>query len=463
MKSSDIYDINKKRQDCLDKYLKQHFLKNKSLLDIGCGIPYLLDYFLNKCSNIVMYDINDQLLNNNRLKYKNCQFEKFDAENSDLNRFFDVIINFSLLNHINNLDCHLNDVCKNCNYVILDLEICDSIDDDFIIKSRPSQNYIEKILSNNNFKFKVIKDSSLNTNIFKYDWIIQNTNNYNNGHNRFWICWRDGFEIPIKDEFIPQTSIILQGIINNNIDIINTISHYQKFGNIILSLYKDFEDINLINKVLKKFPNIEIIYNNYNEYRKEIIKLNKFINNNYKDNCYYQIKSSLLPFRKIISKYVVKTRIDHFYESIDDFMLWGRDQNKIISSSIYVRGSNYARYHLSDHLFQGKTKEINLLFNLALNNYNPGCPEINIWRPYIFYLASLENIHIDSLNDDDYSEWMAKKFYIYCINRNKSYKIKCNLGIKSYIKDVDTSNYIEDIDKTTDTSKLYFLVGCDII
>lgn len=47
---------------------------------------------------------------------------------------------------------------------------------------------------------------------------------------------------------------------------------------------------------------------------------------------------------------------------------------------------------------------------------------------------------------------MSKYFYIYCINRHTSYKLKYNHKIVTYIKERD---------KTKHDSKDYFLLGCD--
>jgi len=56
---------------------------------------------------------------------------------------------------------------------------------------RPSQTYVERILKNNVFQYKLIKDSILNSDFHIYDWDIQNTKTFQNGLRRFWICWKN--------------------------------------------------------------------------------------------------------------------------------------------------------------------------------------------------------------------------------------------------------------------------------
>ena len=253
-------------------------------------------------------------------------------------------------------------------------------------------------------------------------------------------------------QYYNNVTIILQGIINKNVDIFNTLSEYINYGQIIISIYDELEDIDIINNIKKTFPTVTIAHNNLKDNKLELTELNKFTNTPYMDNCYYQIKSTLKALEYVNTEYVVKSRVDHYYKSVDDFIIWGIHQNKIISSSIFVRGVNYAKYHLSDCLFSGKTCEISKMMNLALQNYNPGCPEVNIWKPYILHIAKINNVNLECLDDNSYAEFMAKYFYIYCINRHASYKI-------NYRKIINT--YINDRDKTTIDSKEYFLLGCD--
>jgi len=467
MFNNDKYFIwNESRFNCINKYINNSFFTNKNVLEVGCGFGDNGNNFTKLNCNVTSTDIRKNFIDIGKQKYPHINFNIFDAENEKINKFYDIIVDYSLSNHLKNFDLHLIDVCKNCNYLFLELEVSDALYDDFIITneeygedqsfykigSKPSENYVDRILSENNFNFKVIKDSILNTNDHKYDWCIKNTNKYNPSQNRYWICWKNNIECPIKNEFIEEVSIILQGRINKKINLEKTISLYQNHGTVILSLYRDLEDINYINHLLKKFPNIQIVNNSYFGYINELKGKNMFRNISYLDNCYYQIKTTLIAFRKVISKYVIKSRLDHYYSSIGDFIKWGIDQKKIISSSVFVRGVNYIRYHLSDHIFGGKKDEIYKIFKLALENYTPGCPEVNIWKPYIFYLASFENINLDHLDNLSYAKWMAKKFYIYCINRHFEYKLP-------YASNIVTK--LNDNDKTKTDSLDYFLNGCD--
>jgi hypothetical protein len=251
-----------------------------------------------------------------------------------------------------------------------------------------------------------------------------------------------------------NVTIILQGIIIPDVDLIYTLSQYIKVANIILSIYDSIGDNSCISEINNLYPNVRIIYNNYEEYKNDLMSINKFTDNSFINNCYYQIRSSKKALDIVTTEYIVKSKVDHFYSALadGDMIKWCIDHNKILSSSIYVRSYNCEKYHLSDHLFIGKTVEIKNVFSLALLNYSPGCPESNIWKYYIFDIAKKEGVNLDSLDCYEYAKYMASKFYIYCINRNEHYRVK--IGGTIY-------NKINDIDKTTDDSTNYFLYGCD--
>ena len=420
-----------RRINCVFKYINPSFFLNKSVIEFGCGYGDIGNYFSQVKSNVSSVDIREDFLEMTKYKYPHLNVYKFDAEKDELNINYDIAIHFGTLNHIDNIERHLNDVCKKCNYIILDLEIADSLYDEYIKKniyesgydqsfynngSKPSANYIENILTKNNFKFKIIKDPILDSNEHLYSWKIKNTESYFSGKSRFWICWNNNYECPIYSNYIENVSIVLQGKICNDIDIYHTLSHYISYGQVILSIYKDLTDINVINRICQYFPSVHIVNNNIIQNEIDLKSIGKFSGIPYHDNCYHQICTTLKGLDKVISKYVIKSRTDHYYASLNNFIKFMIDQNKIITSSVYVRGVDWTRYHLSDMLFGHYTNEIKLLFNLALTNYYPGCPEIVIWKPFLFYKASLDNINLDELDNNSYAEWMAKNCYVYCIN-----------------------------------------------
>lgn len=95
---------------------------------------------------------------------------------------------------MNNIESNLSNVCKKCDIILLETEVCDSLDSDVIkttengydqafhhVGSRPSQTFIENLLVHNEFSFKMIKDPILNSSFHKYDWETMNTKNWEHG------------------------------------------------------------------------------------------------------------------------------------------------------------------------------------------------------------------------------------------------------------------------------------------
>lgn len=360
----------------------------------------------------------------------------------------------------------VNNLVFGPDYILLELPIIDSLDESFIITDDDdtiySANYIENLLVENEYKFKIILDDCENTSQKTYDWTLKLANKWIPEQYRLWICWKQIVENPIKEEFIKNVTIILQGKIHPNVDLVNTIQEYQKYGHVFLSIYKTDMD-EPIKKICKLFPQVVIATNDFQKYQNELIELGKY-GNNHSNNCYYQIKTTKKVIDKVISNYIVKSRLDHYYGSMDLFIKSTIEKNKMTISSLFVRGvmgSNICfKYHLSDMLFCGLTEEVEKVFKLSEENYKIGVPEVVIWKPYLLYKANLDNINLEILSKNEYAEWMDSYFYVFCINNHKNYKINFRNKIYTHVKCRDKN--IQRFGKLP-SSKKYFLFGCDLI
>ena len=111
--------------------------------------------------------------------------------------------------HLGEIEVHLKKVSENCDIILLETEVSDSDDDSFYILNkesgpdkaingkgiRASEKYIEKVLSNNGFKYLMIKDKIVNSFPHTYDWEIKNTKTWNSCYmRRFWICWNENVD-----------------------------------------------------------------------------------------------------------------------------------------------------------------------------------------------------------------------------------------------------------------------------
>lgn len=270
-----------------------------------------------------------------------------------------------------------------------------------------------------------------------------------------------------------DVTILLQGILNNKIDIFQTIKLYSLSGHIVLSVYDDEPTKNICRQILELYPNdVSVVYNNLKTYKREFEEIKKkyndiIINNNF----YFQLKTTINGLKNIQTKYLLKSRVDHYYSDIDKFIAHGIVSKKLVSSSLCIRGLfdkqfPTAYFHMSDQLFFGETakiKEMVLLSKkMCFTQIMKGqIGEVRLWKPYLINLAKLEGINLDDSNikhGKDYKYMMKyihflnSKITIYPINLHNDFKIKLFSTNKIWVKHHNEPIY---------NSFYYFIKGFD--
>lgn len=194
------------RMNCIKKYIPVEYFKSKKILELGSGYAHVAIKFIELGAIVDCSDARKEHIEYINKTYPDIKTLIIDADNDIITDKYDIILHWGLLYHLNNIEFHLENVSKNCNILLLESEVCDSNDSDLCISiyeygddqsfnnkgSRPSEKYVEKILEKNGFKFKIIKDSILNTDYpHIYDWEITNNKEFKSGMRRFWICWKN--------------------------------------------------------------------------------------------------------------------------------------------------------------------------------------------------------------------------------------------------------------------------------
>ena len=205
------------RLNGLDKYLVDDFFNGKKVLELGCARADIAYTLQNKGANVTGCDGRQENLTLANTFYPSVNTFLWDGEKDPIPEYYTVIVHQGLLYHLNkdSLQTHLTNVLSNCDVLILESEVCDSSDLDVFeayeigydqalngVGSRPSESFVEKILAENGFSFKSIKDSILNAVFHTYDWEITNSKEWKHGQRRFWICWKNGVDCPIKPELV---------------------------------------------------------------------------------------------------------------------------------------------------------------------------------------------------------------------------------------------------------------------
>ena len=245
-------------------------------------------------------------------------------------------------------------------------------------------------------------------------------------------------ENKVECTFDPQdVSILLQGVFNREVNILETIADYRRWGQVILSVYDNYENLLICENILEKYAEVIIVYNNYSAYEDEIRGLDKKI---YYDNYYYQIQTTLKGLAQVDRPYVVKSRVDHYYSDMNKLIAHGIGSDKLVSTSCFVRGFEHVKFHMSDCLYFGPTEKIKKMVDFGSLKYSVENAEVKLWKPYLVDLAKQENLDIELANLDTYIKFMKSKVSIFCINLHNTYKVKYASGVYTQIYDLDKSD-----------------------
>ena len=193
------------RMNGVNKYISSQYFSGKSLLELGCGYADIGNMFSQVGAVVTSSDARKEHLDIVKTKYPHINTLVIDANNLMIEEKYDIILHWGLLYHLSEIENHLKDVSTKCNVLLLETEVSDSDNKDFYIKTqeegydqafnnmgiRPSPSYVESVLDNNGFQFKMIKDPILNSGFHSYDWDVNNSGTSRHGLRRFWICWKN--------------------------------------------------------------------------------------------------------------------------------------------------------------------------------------------------------------------------------------------------------------------------------
>ena len=193
------------------KYIPDSVFQSKTLLELGSGHGHIGNAFHTLGAKVTSSDARKEYTENIHQMYPHIQTLLIDGDTDPIPGNYDIIVHWGLLYHLAEIEDHLEDVCKNCKILLLETEVYDSHMDDFYMRThelgfdqafnskgiRPSQSYVEKVLSQNGFTFRCIKDPILNSGFHTYDWTGGAYGIAGMGMRRFWICWK-GVESPIR-------------------------------------------------------------------------------------------------------------------------------------------------------------------------------------------------------------------------------------------------------------------------
>jgi hypothetical protein len=145
-----------------------------------------------------------------------------------------------------------------------------------------------------------------------------------------------------------------------------------------------------------------------------------------------QVVSTLNALKEVKTKYVIKIRGDEYYSNIKYlYDLIKKNKNKIISSPIFFRKWLHSRFHISDHIIGGVSKNVKLMLQSSYDiiflkekncDINSFTPQVSEQKLTYWYLKKKEPI----INDTNEIDICKKHFKIFNIDLMKPYLVTSN-------------------------------------
>jgi len=178
------------------------FFLGKTLLELGCGHADIGAFFANLGAKVTCTDARPEHLVVVRRRHPGLKTITANLETEWPLGSYDIIIHMGVLYHLKNFTGSLEHACQNCRNLILETEVCDSDDPNFVLQtqeagfdqamsgigSRPSAEAIEKVLRACGMSYERITDDRCNSHIHRYNWPVTNTKTWEHGLRRFWFA-----------------------------------------------------------------------------------------------------------------------------------------------------------------------------------------------------------------------------------------------------------------------------------
>lgn len=194
-------DWRQKRIAVIIKHYGEDFFIGKKILELGCGYGDIGAVFSKMGADVICSDARQEHLNVVKKRYPHIKTLLLDLDKKWVSsEYFDLIIDMGVLYHLENYKNHLEDVAKHADHIILETEVVDSSNPDFVTYTqelgfdqafngrgcRPSSSNIERILKENNLSYQRYDSPELNSGFHCYDWKETNSGTWVHGQRRLW-------------------------------------------------------------------------------------------------------------------------------------------------------------------------------------------------------------------------------------------------------------------------------------
>jgi len=198
----------KKRVDYIVKIFGKNFFRNKSCLELGCGYGDIGKYFQSIGANVTFAEGSRENFDflKKKIYAKNKIFLNQDKKNGwNLNKKFDFIIHWGVSYHLKYWKEDLYSTMKHSEIIFFETETLDIKTSKYVhvkewvskdqalygIGNRPSEKYIENLITKYGWHYIKCTSSLLDTKKNIYSWKIKNSNKWKSGQRRFYLLFKN--------------------------------------------------------------------------------------------------------------------------------------------------------------------------------------------------------------------------------------------------------------------------------
>jgi hypothetical protein len=193
------------------KYLADDFFTGKNILEVGYNYPSAGPKLAALGATVTIYDLSQSNLDAIKAIHPDLNTELVDLATDTVHQKYDVIWDTNVIDILSDPVKHLQDVCTNCDYLILDAWVLDSNDSDitFILQNgeaRVTAKFVDDTLQSNGFESIMPIDTVFDAESRSHGWEPQNDNECRENNCRIWIAWRSTVSSPLKPAPVPEVA-----------------------------------------------------------------------------------------------------------------------------------------------------------------------------------------------------------------------------------------------------------------
>jgi 2-polyprenyl-3-methyl-5-hydroxy-6-metoxy-1,4-benzoquinol methylase len=192
-----------KRVACIVNHYGLDFFRGKHVLELGAGHGHIGAELAGLGAGVTCAEAREEHLQVIAERHPMVRIRQVDLNREwPFDEPFDLILHMGVLYHLEEPGPTIRAACRSCKHLVLETEVCDSLDPEMIIPTcesgydqsisgrgcRPSSACVERLLRECTMEFDRVSDGSCNSGIHVYDWKELDTGGWRHGLRRMWFA-----------------------------------------------------------------------------------------------------------------------------------------------------------------------------------------------------------------------------------------------------------------------------------